>query len=47
MAPVLDLSQLKPYRATIEVRYDNAYLLWDRAGQIWAKLNERCKLNAG
>ena len=33
----LDLSKLKLTQATMEVRFDNAYILWDRAGKIWSK----------
>jgi hypothetical protein len=35
----LDFSQFKLTSATIEIRYDNAYILWDRAGLIWSEAN--------
>lgn len=44
MPAKLDLSQLKLCRAVIEIRYDNAYTLWDRAGLIWSKA---CSIWAG
>lgn len=37
MSSTLDFTHLKLISATIEIRYDNAYILWDRAGQIWSK----------
>lgn len=33
----LDLSSLKLTQATMEIRFDNAYMLWDRAGLVWSK----------
>lgn len=33
----LDLSNLKLTQATMEIRFDNAYILWDRAGLVWSK----------
>lgn len=36
-----DLSQFKLIQAALEIRYDNAYLLWDRAGQIWSTANSK------
>jgi len=35
----LDLSNLKLTQATMEIRFDNAYILWDRAGLVWSKAN--------
>lgn len=37
MSQSLDFTQLKLVSATIEIRYDTAYILWDRAGLIWSK----------
>lgn len=37
MMKSLDLSNLKLTQATMEIRFDNAYLLWDRAGLVWSK----------
>ena len=34
---MLNLSDFKLTETIFEVRYDNAYMLWDRAGEIWAK----------
>jgi hypothetical protein len=39
MANPLDLESFKLSQATLEVRYDNAYILWDRAGEIWSRIN--------
>lgn len=35
----LDLSSLKLTQATIEIRFDNLYILWDRAGLVWSKVS--------
>jgi hypothetical protein len=37
MKSSFDLSDIKLSQATIEIRYPNAYILWDRAGVIWSK----------
>ena len=37
----LNLSQFKLRRAVLEVRYPNAYLLWDRAGDLWSEATRR------
>ena len=37
----LSLSNLKLLQATIEIRYNNAYLLWDRSGLIWSKASSK------
>lgn len=37
MSAPLDFTQLKLTSATLEIRYDKAYILWDRAGRIWSK----------
>lgn len=39
MNPSLDFTQLNLTSAAIEIRYDNAFILWDRAGMIWSKAN--------
>ena len=33
----LDLAQFDIEKVSFEVRYENAYLLWDRAGLIWSQ----------
>ncbi len=38
MAGKLTLGSFDLHSATFEVRYDNAYLLWDSAGKIWTEL---------
>lgn len=35
----IDLSNLKLIQATMEIRFNNAYLIWDRAGLLWSKAN--------
>jgi len=35
----MQLSDLTLRQAVIEVRHDPAYLLWDRAGQLWSTVN--------
>jgi len=37
----LDLSRFKLNHATIEIRFNNAYILWDRAGLIWSKASSK------
>ena len=37
----LNLSQFKLRRAVFEVRYPNAYQLWDRAGDLWREATRR------
>ena len=37
----LDLSSFKLNQATMEIRFNNAYTLWDRAGQIWSKASSK------
>ncbi len=36
---MLNLQDFKLTETVFEVRYDNAYLLWDRAGEIWSKVS--------
>lgn len=36
----LELEDFRLLQATIEVRYDNAYILWDRAGTVWSTIND-------
>jgi len=40
MSSSIDFSNLKLTSATIEIRYDNAYILWDRSGMIWSKASQ-------
>jgi len=35
MATEFDLSQFTLRRAVFEIRYNEAYILWDRTGQLW------------
>ncbi len=35
----LSLDSMKLNKAVMEIRYDNAYLLWDRSGSIWSEMN--------
>lgn len=37
MKNLLNLSSFKLNQATMEIRFDNAYILWDRAGLVWSK----------
>ncbi len=42
----LKFADLTPNRAALEIRYPSTYTLWDRAGQIWAAVeNEWGELN--
>lgn len=34
----IELSNLKLISASFEIRYDNAYLLWDRSGFVWSTI---------
>ncbi len=36
---MLNFSDFSLTRAVLEVRYANAYILWDRAGKIWADIS--------
>jgi hypothetical protein len=36
-----DLSELMLNQATMEIRYDNAYILWDRTGLIWSEVSSK------
>jgi hypothetical protein len=36
----LNLDQFTPWTATFEVRYDTAFLFWDRSGSIWAEVKK-------
>jgi hypothetical protein len=38
---ITDLSQLKLARVAYEVRYDQALLIWDKAGSIWTEIRKR------
>jgi hypothetical protein len=38
MTSQINFMDLKLTQATFEVRYDNSYFLWDRAGVIWTKI---------
>jgi hypothetical protein len=37
MQKSIDLSNLKLTQATMEIRFQNAYILWDRTGLVWSK----------
>lgn len=37
---MLTFDQLTLKQATIEIRYDNAYLLWDRSGLVWSEITK-------
>jgi hypothetical protein len=37
----LNLDQFTAWNATFEVRYDTAFLFWDRSGSIWAEVKKR------
>lgn len=39
MPSKLELSHLKLSQATLEIRYDNAYILWDRTGLVWSEVS--------
>ncbi len=39
MKNLLDFSTFKLIRATMEIRFDDAYILWDRAGKVWSKMS--------
>jgi len=39
MVAKVDLSQLKLIQSTFEIRYRNAYALWDKAGLLWFNAN--------
>lgn len=39
MASTLTLDGFKLFQATFEIRYDEAFLLWDRAGVIWSTVS--------
>lgn len=41
MATEFDLSQFTLRQAVFEIRYKEAYLLWDRAGQLWEAANNK------
>ena len=38
--PIKDLSDFRLFTSACECRYSNAYLLWDRAGAIWAEFSD-------
>lgn len=37
----IDLGTMNIARVLLEVRFDNAYLIWDRAGQLWSAATKR------
>ncbi|MEN6373832.1 MAG: hypothetical protein ABFD75_03485 [Smithella sp.] len=39
MSTSLDIAQLKLTSATVELRYDKAYIIWDRAGFFWSEIS--------
>ena len=36
----MDISHFNLHSVSFEVRYDQAYLLWDRAGSIWHDIRQ-------
>lgn len=41
--PELSWSEFEPFSAAVEIRFDHAYLLWDRAGALWAEVRRTLK----
>jgi len=41
MATPLKLSDLKLKHATMEIRYNDAFLIWDNAGLIWSRISSK------
>jgi hypothetical protein len=37
----INLDQFTPWTATFEVRYDTAFLFWDRSGSVWADVKKQ------
>jgi len=37
----MELSEFKLFQASVEARFPEAYMLWDRAGALWAKAAEK------
>lgn len=40
MTSSLNLDAFKLFQATFEIRYDEAYLLWDKSGEIWSAVSQ-------
>jgi hypothetical protein len=41
MGSSIRIEDFKLFNATFEVRYDNAYILWDSAGKIWSEVGKK------
>lgn len=39
--PSMTFAELKPFQAVLEVRYADAFSLWDRAGMLWTRLAKK------
>ena len=39
MTTTLNLDAFKLFQTTFEIRYDEAYLLWDKSGEIWSNVS--------